>query len=159
MSASRLSRGEIINGWLFLAPALALVGIFLLFPIAWSLWMSFQVGRGMNAQLRRLHQHHPPDPGPRVPARARQHDPLPGHPGADHAVLAALMAVALNDPPEIPRPVPHAIFLPCVTSLVAYSALFKSMFADRRVVNDMLMPCGSSMRPIPGSAIPSGPRS
>ena len=40
MAASRLTRGELINGWLFLAPTLLLVGIFLIFPILWSLWMS-----------------------------------------------------------------------------------------------------------------------
>ena len=29
-------------------PALVLLGIFMVYPILWSLWMSFQTGRGMN---------------------------------------------------------------------------------------------------------------
>lgn len=140
MSASRLSRGELINGWLFLAPALLLIGIFLIFPIAWSLWMSFQVGRGMNfnfggfANIVRLTQ----DP---VFQRALGNTvlffviqvPI-------MLTLAALMAVALNDPSLRFRGFFRtAIFLPCVTSLVAYSALFKSMFADAGLVNNVLM--------------------
>jgi lactose/L-arabinose transport system permease protein len=140
MAASRLSRGEIINGWLFLAPTLLLVGIFLVFPILWSLWMSFQVGRGMNfsfgglANIIRLTQ----DP---VFQRALGNTvlffviqvPI-------MLTLAALMAVALNDPSLKFRGIFRtAIFLPCVASLVAYSALFKSMFADAGLVNNALM--------------------
>ena len=54
--------------------------------------------------------------------------------------LAALMAVALNDPTLKFRGLFRtAIFLPCVTSLVAYSALFKSMFADAGLVNNVLL--------------------
>ena len=34
------------NGWLFIAPALVLLGLFMVYPIIWSLWMSFQTGRG-----------------------------------------------------------------------------------------------------------------
>lgn len=140
MSASRLSRSELINGWLFIAPALLLIGIFLIFPILWSLWMSFQVGRGMNfgfggfTNIIRLTQ----DP---VFQRALGNTvlffviqvPI-------MLTLAALMAVALNDPSLRFRGFFRtAIFLPCVTSLVAYSALFKSMFADAGLVNNALM--------------------
>ena len=35
------------NGWLFVAPALRLIALFMIYPIVWSLWMSFQSGRGM----------------------------------------------------------------------------------------------------------------
>ncbi|MBP0650924.1 sugar ABC transporter permease, partial [Mycobacterium tuberculosis] len=36
-----------VNGWFFVAPALALIAVFMAYPIVWSLWMSFQQGRGM----------------------------------------------------------------------------------------------------------------
>ncbi|HEY9013211.1 MAG TPA: sugar ABC transporter permease [Devosia sp.] len=149
MSASRLSRGELINGWLFIAPAVLLIGIFLIFPIAWSLWMSFQVGRGMNfsfgglANIIRLTQ----DP---VFQRALGNTvlffviqvPI-------MLTLAALMAVALNDPTLRFRGLFRtAIFLPCVTSLVAYSALFKSMFADAGLVNNVLLSLNLISEPI-----------
>jgi lactose/L-arabinose transport system permease protein len=149
MAASRLSRGELINGWLFMAPAIVLVGIFLIFPILWSLWMSFQVGRGMNftfggfSNIIRLTQ----DP---VFQRALGNTilffviqvPI-------MLTLAALMAVALNDPTLRFRGLFRtAIFLPCVASLVAYSALFKSMFADAGLVNNALMSLGLIGEPI-----------
>src|SRR6478752_1440307 len=44
----RLARNEQLSGWAFVAPALVLLGIFMIYPIFWSLWMSFQTGRGMN---------------------------------------------------------------------------------------------------------------
>ncbi len=149
MAASRLSRGELINGWLFMAPAIVLVGIFLIFPILWSLWMSFQVGRGMNftfggfANIVRLTQ----DP---VFQRALGNTilffvvqvPI-------MLTLAALMAVALNDPSLRFRGLFRtAIFLPCVASLVAYSALFKSMFADAGLINNALLSLGLISEPI-----------
>ena len=131
---------EQINGWLFVAPALVLLGIFMIYPIFWSLWMSFQVGKGMNfsfggwANIVRLTK----DP---VFLRALGNTciffvvqvPI-------MITLALLFAVALNDPTLRFRGVFRtAIFLPCVTSLIAYSTLFKSMFAQDGVVNKALL--------------------
>ncbi|GAM54392.1 sugar ABC transporter [Vibrio ishigakensis] len=36
-----------INGWTFVLPAVALVGLFMLYPILDSLWMSLHSGRGV----------------------------------------------------------------------------------------------------------------
>jgi lactose/L-arabinose transport system permease protein len=146
--ASRAVRREHINGWLFIAPALVLLGIFLIYPILWSLWMSFQTGRGMSfsfgglANIQRLTQD-------TVFLRALGNTmiflvvqvPV-------MLVLALLFAVALNDSKLWGRGFFRtAIFLPCVTSLVAYSVLFKSMFAAEGVVNVALGAIG--LEPIP----------
>ena len=146
--ASRVVRREHINGWLFIAPALILLGLFMIYPILWSLWMSFQTGRGMNfafggfANIQRLTQ----DP---VFLRALGNTmiflvvqvPV-------MIVLALLFAVALNDQRLKGRSFFRtAIFLPCVTSLVAYAVLFKSMFASEGVVNAALTFIG--IGPIP----------
>ena len=133
-------RSEQVNGWLFVAPALVLLGLFMIYPIVWSLWMSFQVGKGMNfsfggfANIVRLTK----DP---VFIRALVNTltflvvQVPIMIG-----LALLAAVALNDPKLRFRGFFRtAIFLPCVTSLIAYSTLFKSMFATDGIVNKMLM--------------------
>ncbi|MEO5806707.1 sugar ABC transporter permease [Devosia sp.] len=111
----------------------------MIYPIAWSLWMSFQVGKGMNfsfggfANIIRLTK----DP---VFIRALVNTciffvfqvPI-------MIVLALLFAVALNDPKLRFRGLFRtAIFLPCVTSLIAYSTLFKSMFSADGVVNKFL---------------------
>ena len=101
-------------------PALVLLGIFMIYPILWSLWMSFQVGRGMTfsfggfTNILRLTQ----DP---VFIRALTNTliflaiqvPV-------MLVLALLFANALNDSKLWGRGFFRtAIFLPCVTSLVA----------------------------------------
>ena len=139
MATSIMSR-ENRAGWVFVAPALALLGIFMVYPIFWSLWMSFQTGKGLNfkfggfSNIVRLTK-----------------DPVFQHALTNTLiflvvqvpvmiVLALLFAVALNNPRLRGRSILRtAIFLPCVTSLVAYSVLFKSMFATDGVVNDTLM--------------------
>lgn len=128
------------NGWAFIMPAMVLLGLFMIYPIIWSLWMSFQTGRGMNfefggfSNIKRLTQ----DP---VFLRALTNTliflvvqvPI-------MIIFALLFAVALNNPSRRGRAILRtAIFLPCVTSLVAYAVLFKSMFAPDGVVNDTLM--------------------
>jgi lactose/L-arabinose transport system permease protein len=137
---SNLKHNEQLNGWLFVMPALVLVGLFMIYPIIWSLWMSFQVGRGMNlsfggvTNLTRLAE----DP---ILSRALFNTfiflivqvPI-------MLTLALIFASALNSPNITGRGFFRtAIFLPCVTSLVAYSVLFKSMFAEDGVVNTFLL--------------------
>lgn len=146
----RLGRSEQVSGWLFVMPALVLLGIFMIYPIIWSLWMSFQTGRGMNfsfggfANIVRLTQ----DP---IFLRALGNTftfliiqvPI-------MLVLALLFAAALNDTKLWGRGFFRtAIFLPCVTSLVAYSILFKSMFSNDGIINDFLINVGMIDAPIP----------
>ena len=135
-----ISARENRAGWVFVAPAMVLLGMFMVYPIFWSLWMSFQTGKGLNwkfggfANFIRLTK-----------------DPVLHHALSNTLiflmvqvpvmiVLALLFAVALNNRKLRGRAILRtAIFLPCVTSLVAYSVLFKSMFATDGVVNDTLM--------------------
>jgi len=136
----RLERSAQISGWLFIAPALVLLGLFLIYPILWSLWMSFQVGKGLNfhfggfANMVRL-------TGDPVFIRALTNTCIFFFVQVPIMItLALLFAVALNDATLKLRGLFRtAIFLPCVTSLVAYSVLFKSMFAYDGVVNHALM--------------------
>ncbi len=140
MAMTSVTRQENRAGWAFIMPALVLLGLFMVYPILWSLWMSLQTGKGMNlhfggfANIIRLTK-----------------DPVFQHALSNTLiflvvqvpimiVLALLFAVALNNPRLKGRAILRtAIFLPCVTSLVAYSVLFKSMFAVDGVVNDTLM--------------------
>ena len=65
-------------------------------------------------------------------------------------MLALILASALNDPKLKGRGLFRtAIFLPCVTSLVAYAVLFKSMFSTDGVVNSALEMIGLISTPIP----------
>jgi lactose/L-arabinose transport system permease protein len=155
VAQTKLARNERLNGWLFIMPALVLLGVFMIYPILWSLWMSFQVGRGMNfsfgglANIMRLTQ----DP---VFQRALSNTfiflivqvPI-------MLVLALLFATMLNDSKLWGRGLFRtAIFLPCVTSLVAYSVLFRSLFLADGFVNDALMGMNLISTPIPWLADP-----
>jgi lactose/L-arabinose transport system permease protein len=140
VAQSALARSERINGWLFVLPALVLLGIFMVYPILWSLWMSFQVGRGMNfsfggfTNIIRLTQ----DP---VFLRALSNTMLfLALQVPIMLVLALFFANALNDSKLWGRGFFRtAIFLPCVTSLVAYSVIFKSIFALDGIANQTLL--------------------
>jgi lactose/L-arabinose transport system permease protein len=148
--STRLARGEQLSGWLFTAPALVLLGVLMIYPILWSLWMSFQVGKGMNfsfgglANIIRLTK----DP---VFIRALVNTCIFFFVQVPIMItLALLFAVALNDPKLRFRGFFRtAIFLPCVTSLIAYSTLFKSMFAADGVVNNFLVFLHIAPYPIP----------
>ncbi len=155
MAQSQLARNERLNGWAFVMPALVLLGVFMIYPIVWSLWMSFQTGRGMQfsfgglTNIIRLTQ----DP---VFIRALTNTltflaiqvPI-------MLVLALLFATALNNSELWGRSIFRtAIFLPCVTSLVAYSVTFKSMFAADGIINQMLLALHVIGSPIPWLADP-----
>ncbi|SIQ88641.1 lactose ABC transporter membrane protein [Rhizobium sp. RU35A] len=138
-----------VNGWLFVAPALLLIGTLMLYPIVSSLMLSVYSGRGMMMRfvgagnLVRLYS----DP---VFWTALSNTivffviqvPI-------MIVLALVMANALNDPRlRFSGLFRTAIFLPCITSLVAYSILFKSMFSVDGIVNRTMMAIGVMDQPI-----------
>ena len=112
----------------------------MIYPIVWSLWMSLQTGRGMNfsfggfANIIRLTQDG-------VFLRALGNTMLfLAVQVPIMIILALLFAVALNDPKLRFRGFFRtAIFLPCITSLIAYSTIFKSLFATEGVVNQALL--------------------
>jgi lactose/L-arabinose transport system permease protein len=144
-----LKRYYDVNGWLFVAPALTLIGLFMIFPIFRSLWLSLYGGKGMMMKFAgfgniiRLSN----DP---VFLKALTNTitffviqvPI-------MITLALILAAALNSPTlKFAGFFRTAIFLPCVSSLIAYSILFKSMFALDGVVNSALETIGLISTPI-----------
>jgi lactose/L-arabinose transport system permease protein len=151
IAASQATSARLRNmqGWLFTGPALLLLAIFMVYPILRSLALSFYTGKGMMlsfggvANFQRLLN----DP---VFITALKNTiiffiiqvPV-------MLTLAILLAAALNNPNLKFRGLFRtAIFLPCVSSLVAYSILFKSMFASDGVVNQALQTLGIIGDPI-----------
>ncbi|HAX72093.1 MAG TPA: lactose ABC transporter permease [Firmicutes bacterium] len=128
------------QGWLFISAALLLFGIFTLFPIIKSLILTFQNVKGLNVSFAGVNNY----------LRLFQDEmfwtalkntflfliiqvPV-------MLVLAILLANLLNDKKlKLKGFYRTAIFLPCVTSLVAYSVLFKMMFATEGIINQFLM--------------------
>lgn len=64
--------------------------------------------------------------------------------------LALMLAAMLNDKTLKGRAFFRlALFLPCVTSLVAYAVIFKMLFANSGLVNNVLLRTGLAREPIP----------
>jgi lactose/L-arabinose transport system permease protein len=149
-SAPHLNRAINVNGWLFVAPALCLIVLFLAFPMLWSLWMSFQKGKGMNLTFAGFDN-----------IIRLWHDPVFFKALGNTLLfllvqvpimlfLALLAAVTLDDPKLKFRWLFRtAIILPCVTSLVAYSVLFRSMFVEDGLINQVLLALHVVSEPIP----------
>lgn len=148
--APSLRRFHDVNGWAFISAALALMLAFTVYPIGKSLWMSFHAGQGTMvefvgwANVERLFS----DP---IFLRALTNTSIflvvqvPVM-----IVLALVLASCLNMPDLKFRGLLRtAIFLPCVTSLVAYSVLFKSMFSYDGIVNATLLQLGFIHDPVP----------
>jgi lactose/L-arabinose transport system permease protein len=139
-----------INGWAFVSAALLLIATFMVYPIGKSLWMSLHAGQGSMVRFIGLGNVERLLDDPMF-ARALTNTfiflivqvPI-------MIVLALVLASCLNMPNLRFRGLLRtAIFLPCVTSLVAYSVLFKSMFSYDGLVNATLMHLGIIDQPVP----------
>ena len=49
--SSSISRGRTRDGWLFVTPAVAVLGLFLVFPVVMALWVSFSDWQGVGSPL------------------------------------------------------------------------------------------------------------
>lgn len=139
-----------INGWAFIGPALLLMLAFTVYPIAKSLWMSTHSGQGTMVEFVGLGN-----------VQRLVSDPMFLQALTNTfiylliqvpvmIVLALVMASCLNMPNLRFRGLLRtAVFLPCVTSLVAYSMLFKSMFSYDGIVNATLLQLGLIDNPVP----------
>ena len=138
-----------INGWSFVLPAVLLVGLFMLYPIAKSLWMAMHSGRGVVTQFVGLGN------------IERLFNDAMFHTALSNTFIFLLIQVpvmlllsmtlssCLNSSKlRFKVFFRLAIFLPCVTSLVAYSILFKSMFSQDGVINAFLLWAGIVNEPI-----------
>ncbi|TAH72752.1 MAG: sugar ABC transporter permease [Anaerolineaceae bacterium] len=127
-------------GWFFVSFALILFCVFTIYPAFESIWLSFQTFdegafrfSGLDNFKRML--------GDKLFFKSMANTflfliiqvPI-------MKVLALSFATMLNKPKLKARGILRtAIFLPCVTSLVAYSVLFKMMFSMNGIVNNVLM--------------------
>lgn len=138
-----------VNGWFFVMTSLGLIALFMLYPIINSLWLSLHSGKGLIVKfvglgnIQRLLQ----DP---VFQTALGNTLLFLIIQVPLMILLALITASCLNSPELKWKgfFRTAIFLPCVTSLVAYSILFKSMFAYDGVINSFLHFIGVIEHPI-----------
>ena len=139
-----------INGWCFVLPTVILVSLFMIYPIVNSLWMSMHSGRGVimnfvgfNNVIRLFN-----DP---VFIKSLSNTFIFLIIQVPIMILLSLaLSSCLNSPNlKCVGFFRLAIFLPCVTSLVAYSILFKSMFSYDGIINAFFMWTGIIGDPIP----------
>lgn len=135
--------------WKFIVFAVIFGSVFLLYPIFYSIYISFHnmqgiqsVFTGFDNYIRMFHD--------KVFVKALMNNftylifqvPI-------MLVLGLLLAFILNSPKLKGKNFfMLALFLPCVTSLVSYAVLFKMMFQVSGIVNKMLLTIGLIQDPI-----------
>src|SRR5690554_259215 len=137
-------------GWLFISLSVITLGVFMLYPIINSLYMSTIASRGMIQQYvslgnyRRLF-------GDTVFLQALKNTLLFfGVQVPVMLILALIISSLLNDKSIKFRGIFRTgIFLPAVTSLVTYALLFRMMFSLDGLINTALLATGIIREPIP----------
>ena len=125
---------------LFIIPSLILVTLFIFYPMAQSLITSFQTGVGNNMRFAGIENY------TRLLADKTFHKALGNTilylliQVPIMIVLALVISSMLNDKSlKLKGFFRTAIFLPCISSLVAYSIIFKSLFASDGFINAILL--------------------
>ena len=132
-----------LTGWAFLLPASILIFVFCFYPMVQALILSFQKGTGSAVQPAGF------DNYARILKDATFQQclfntifyfviqvPI-------MLILALILAQLLNSPDIKGKGIYRTmIFLPCATSLVSYSMIFKSLFANDGLVNRVLSTVG-----------------
>lgn len=132
-----------LTGWAFLLPASILIFVFCFYPMVQALILSFQKGTGSAVQPAGFANY------VRILKDATFQQclfntifyfviqvPI-------MLILALILAQLLNSPDIKGKGIYRTmIFLPCATSLVSYSMIFKSLFANDGLVNRVLSTVG-----------------
>ncbi len=134
-----LQRKQNITGWIFLIPATFLIFAFCFYPMLQALLLSFKRGNGKNETWVGMQNY------------ARLFKDRTFRECLFNTVfyfliqvpimlvLALILAQMLNNPRLRGKGIYRTlIFLPCATSLVSYSMIFKSLFASNGLINTML---------------------
>lgn len=136
-------------GWLFVLLSTVLITIFYFYPMLQALLLSFKSGMGNNLENVGLNNYKRLFSDPTFIAALKNtfiyllfQVPL-------MIGLALVFSVLLNDPKlKFKGFFRIAIFLPAVTSLVAYSIIFKNLFAQDGIINKFLLSLSFVSEPV-----------
>lgn len=139
-----------VVGWSFVMAAVLMIALFYFYPMIQALLLSFQTGTGSNLTFNGLGNYRRLFTDSMFLTAVQNtfiylivQVPL-------MVLLALVLSVMLNDRNLRGKSLFRtAIFLPCITSLVAYSVIFKYMFAGDGLVNRLLLHLGVVSDPIP----------
>lgn len=136
-------------GWLFIIIAVMAISIFYFYPMVRALLLSFQSGMGANLEYVGLDNYTRLFSDPTFQSALFNTFLYLIIQVPVMIVLALLFSVLLNNPALKFRGFFRtAIFLPAVTSLVAYSVVFKFMFGVDGIVNQFLVDFSIISEPI-----------
>ncbi|MEC1522769.1 sugar ABC transporter permease [Neobacillus niacini] len=134
----RIKNGLI--GWSFITIATLMIGLFYFYPMAQALILSFQSGAGSNLQFVGFDNYIRLFTDPTFIAAVKNTVTYLIIQVPIMIILALLISVLLNDKKlKLKGFFRTAIFLPCITSLVAYSVVFKYLFGSDGIINQMLI--------------------
>lgn len=138
------------HGWFFVSFSLVLLVIFMLYPIISSLRLSTMASKGMIQRFVGLDNYVKLAQDPVFLQALRNTFIFFVIQVPVMLLLALVIAVLLNDKSLKFRGIFRTgIFLPAVTSLVAYTVLFKMMFSLDGVINKALLAINVINQPIP----------
>ncbi|WP_249315819.1 sugar ABC transporter permease [Bacillus sp. FJAT-49711] len=137
-------------GWSFVLLATILIVLFFFYPMIQALILSFKSGMGNNLEFVGLDNYTRLFSDPTFIAAIKNtfiyliiQVPI-------MIILALILSVLLNNPKlKFKGFFRTAIFLPAVTSLVAYSIIFKYLFGMDGIINQFLMNISLISNPIP----------
>lgn len=140
-----LARKQNLTGWVFLAPATLLIVWMSFYPMIRAFILSLQTGMGINLQFGGFANY------ARILKDATFRQTLFNTffyliiQVPVMLILGMAFATMLNDKHlRFKGLFRTAIFLPCATSLVSYSMIFRSMFANDGFVNTVLRAVGAT---------------
>lgn len=127
-------------GWIFVGIAAIMISIFYFYPMVQAFILSLQSGSGANLEFVGLSNYKRALGDPTFIAAFKNTFIYLLVQVPVMILLALLFSVLLNDHTLKFRSFFRvAIFLPCITSLVAYSVIFKDLFAVDGIVNKLLI--------------------
>ncbi|MCD8500350.1 MAG: sugar ABC transporter permease [Bacillaceae bacterium] len=129
-----------IIGWSFIALSVLLICVFYFYPMIQALLLSFQSGRGANLEYVGLSNYKRLFGDPTFLAALKNTTIYLVIQVPIMIILGLFISVILNNKTlKYKGFFRTAIFLPCVTSLVAYSVIFKYLFGTDGLINMILM--------------------
>lgn len=138
ITTTRLKAG--MTGWLFISIAVIMIAAFYFYPMIQALILSFKTGTGSNLSFNGIDNYKRLFSDKMFITAVKNtfiylifQVPL-------MVILALFISVLLNDKNlKFKGFFRTAIFLPCITSLVAYSVVFKYLFSSDGLVNSLLL--------------------
>lgn len=139
----KLEKKQKIIGWMFLAPAVILIILFMFYPIIQAFITSFYTGNASKMAWAGIKNYARMFKDPKLLKTIKNTLFFAVWQVPIMLGMALILAAILNKKDLKFRKVFRTVlFLPCTMSLVAYAIVFKLMFATNGIINEILLNIG-----------------